>query len=74
MTENEDMPDVAADAYALAFGDFRAGYTIVDRVGIRMLRDPYTNKPYVGFYTTMRVGGFLKDSEAIKLVKCEVAA
>ena len=74
VTENEDMPDVAADAYALAFGDFRAGYTIVDRVGIRMLRDPYTNKPYVGFYTTMRVGGFLKDSEAIKLVKCEAAA
>jgi HK97 family phage major capsid protein len=73
VTENEDMPDVAADAYAIAFGDFRAGYTIVDRIGIRMLRDPYTNKPYVGFYSTMRVGGFLKDSEAIKLVKCEAA-
>jgi HK97 family phage major capsid protein len=73
VTENEDMPDVAADAYPIAFGDFRAGYTIVDRIGIRMLRDPYTNKPYVGFYSTMRVGGFLKDSEAIKLVKCEAA-
>jgi HK97 family phage major capsid protein len=73
VTENEDMPDVAADGYPIAFGDFRAGYTIVDRIGIRMLRDPYTNKPYVGFYSTMRVGGFLKDSEAIKLVKCEAA-
>lgn len=70
ITENEDMPAVGANALPLAFGDFVRGYTIVDRVGVRMLRDPYTNKPYVQFYTTKRVGGFLKDSEAIKLLKC----
>lgn len=70
VTENEDMPSVGANALAVAFGDFARGYTIVDRIGVRMLRDPYTNKPYVGFYTTKRVGGFLKDSEAIKLLKC----
>lgn len=67
--ESEDMPDIAADALPVAYGNFKRGYTIVDRVGIRVLRDPYTNKPYVGFYTTKRVGGFVADSQAIKLVK-----
>lgn len=67
--EAEDMPDVAADAYPAAFANWKRAYTIVDRVGIRVLRDPFTNKPYVGFYTTKRVGGFVADSEAIKLVK-----
>lgn len=71
VTENEDMPGVGANSLCLAFGNFQKAYTIVDRMGIRMLRDPYTHKPYVGFYTTKRVGGFLKDSEAVKLVKCE---
>jgi HK97 family phage major capsid protein len=52
-----------------AYGDFKAGYQIVDRVGIRVLRDPYTNKPNVGFYTTKRVGGGVKNFEAIKLLK-----
>lgn len=70
VTENEDMPAVGANALPVAFGDFVRGYTIVDRIGIRMLRDPYTSKPYVHFYSTKRVGGFLKDSEAIKLLKC----
>lgn len=65
----EDMPDIAAGALAVAFGNFRRGYTIVDRMGARVLRDPFTNKPYVGFYTTKRVGGFVADSEAIKLIK-----
>jgi HK97 family phage major capsid protein len=51
------------------FGDFRAGYTVVDRVGIRSLRDPYSNKPYVGFYVTKRVGGMVVNSEAIKVLK-----
>lgn len=69
VTENEDMPDVGAGTTPIAFGNFRRGYTIVDRIGIRSLRDPYTNKPYVGFYTTKRVGGMLVDSEAIKLIK-----
>lgn len=70
-TENEDMPSVGANALCLAFGNFNEGYQIVDRMGIRMLRDPYVAKPYVEFYTTKRVGGMLLNSEAIKLVKCE---
>lgn len=68
ITENEDMPDIAADANALAFGDFKRAYTIVDRIGTRVLRDPYSNKPYVGFYTTKRVGGMLVDSQAVKVL------
>lgn len=69
VVENEDMPDIAANAYAVAFGNWKRGYTIADRVGVQVLRDPYTNKPYVGFYTTKRVGGMVADSEAIKLLK-----
>ncbi len=69
VVEAEGMPDIAADSLAIAFGNFRAGYLIVDRVGIRTLRDPYSNKPYVGFYTTKRLGGAVVDSEAIKVVK-----
>lgn len=67
--ENEDMPVKAANSLSIAFADFRRGYTIVDRMGMRMLRDPYTNKPYVGFYTTKRVGGAVVNSQAIKLIK-----
>lgn len=66
--ESEDMPDIGADATAVAFGDFRRGYLIVDRVGIRVLRDPYSAKPYVLFYTTKRVGGGIQDFDAIKLL------
>lgn len=69
VVECDDMPAVAVNSLSIAFGDFRRGYTIVDRVGMRMLRDPYTNKPYVGFYTTKRVGGAVVNSEAIKLVR-----
>lgn len=69
VVEAEDMPAKAADALAIAFGNFRRAYTIVDRMGIRMLRDPYSNKPYVGFYTTKRVGGAVVNSEAIKVAK-----
>ena len=65
----EEMPAVAADALAVAYGDFKRGYTICDRIGTRVLRDPYTNKPYVMFYTTKRVGGFVSDSNAIKILK-----
>lgn len=68
IAENDDMPVVAADANAVMFGDFKRGYTIVDRMGTRMLRDPFTNKPYIGFYTTKRVGGMLVDSNAIKVM------
>ncbi|MGE0764891.1 MAG: phage major capsid protein [Hyphomicrobiaceae bacterium] len=69
VAESEDMPDMAEDATAIAFGDFRRGYLIVDRVGIRVLRDPYSSKPYVLFYTTKRVGGGVQDFNAIKLLK-----
>lgn len=67
--ENEDMPAKAASSLSIAFGNFQRGYTIVDRIGMRMLRDPYTNKPYVGFYVTKRVGGAVINSQAIKVVK-----
>lgn len=69
IAESEDMPDIAADSLSLAFGDFRRGYLIVDRVGIRVLRDPYSAKPYVLFYTTKRVGGGVQDFDAFKLLK-----
>lgn len=69
VVEAEDMPVVAANAFPIAFGNFGAGYLIVDRMGTRTLRDPYSNKPYVGFYTTKRVGGIVQNSEAIKLLK-----
>ncbi len=69
VAESEDMPDIGSDAFAIAFGDFRRGYLIVDRVGVRVLRDPYSAKPYVLFYTTKRVGGGVQDYDAIKLLK-----
>jgi HK97 family phage major capsid protein len=69
VTEAEAMPDVAANSLAIAFGDFRRGYLIVDRTGLRVLRDPYSAKPYVLFYTTKRVGGGVQDFDAIKLMK-----
>jgi HK97 family phage major capsid protein len=69
VVESEDMPALATDSYSVAFGDFRRGYLIVDRVGIRVLRDPYSSKPYVLFYTTKRVGGGVQDFDAIKLLK-----
>jgi HK97 family phage major capsid protein len=69
VTEIEDMPDVAANAFAIAFGDFRRGYLIVDRQGARVLRDPYSAKPYVLFYTTKRVGGGVQNFDAIKVMK-----
>ncbi|MDI4667163.1 phage major capsid protein [Xanthobacter autotrophicus] len=69
VVESEAMPDVAADAYAIAFGDFRRFYLVVDRAGVRVLRDPYSAKPYVLFYTTKRVGGGVQDFDAAKLLK-----
>ena len=65
----EDMPDPAADSLSIAFGDMRAAYQIVDRMGVRVLRDPYTAKPFVLFYTTKRVGGDVVNFEALKLVR-----
>lgn len=69
LVEAEDMPDIADDATPLAFGDFGRGYLVVDRAGVRVLRDPYSAKPYVLFYTTKRVGGGVQDFDAIKLLK-----
>lgn len=70
ITEAEDTATyTTTGALAVAAGDFQLGYQIVDRIGIRVLRDPYTNKPYVQFYTTARVGGDVIDFEAIKFLK-----
>ena len=65
----EDMPDSAANAHAIAFGDFAAGYTIAERTDLRILRDPFSAKPHVLFYATKRVGGDISDYAAIKLLK-----
>ena len=65
----EDMPDIAADAHAVAFGDFEAGYTVAERPDLRVLRDPFSAKPHVLFYATKRVGGDVTDFGAIKLLK-----
>jgi HK97 family phage major capsid protein len=67
---DDNMPALGAGNFPVAFGNFKRGYLIVDRVGIRVLRDPYTNKPNVQFYTTKRVGGAVVNFEAIKLLKC----
>jgi HK97 family phage major capsid protein len=73
VVEAEDMPDVAANSLSVAFGDFGRGYLVVDRAGVRVLRDPFTAKPYVLFYTTKRVGGGVQDFDAIKVLKMAVS-
>jgi HK97 family phage major capsid protein len=69
VVEAEDLAAKAANSLSIAFGNFKAGYCVVDRVGTSLIRDPFSNKPYVGFYTRKRVGGMVLDSDAIKLVK-----
>jgi HK97 family phage major capsid protein len=69
LSEIPDMPDVATNALSIAFGDFKRAYKILDRMGVRVLRDPYSNKPYVSFYTTKRVGGGLENPECMKFMK-----
>jgi HK97 family phage major capsid protein len=69
VTEADDMTDLAANSLSVAFGNFKIGYQIVDRIGTRVLRDPFTAKPYVLFYTTGRVGGDLLHFDAIKFLK-----
>lgn len=69
LTRAEDMPALTANSLSLAFGDFREAYQIVDRTGIRVLRDPYTAKPFVKFYTTKRTGGGVINYEAYKVMK-----
>lgn len=65
----EDMPDIGANAYAIAFGDFAAGYTVAERPDLRVLRDPFSAKPHVLFYASKRVGGDVSDFGAVKLLK-----
>ncbi|WP_084421965.1 phage major capsid protein [Henriciella litoralis] len=69
VTELEDMPDIGTGNAAIAFGDFRRGYLIADRQGAQVLRDPYSAKPYVLFYTTKRVGGGVQNFDAIKVME-----
>lgn len=69
VVESEDMPDIAANSMPIAFGNFRAGYLIAERSETNILRDPYSNKPYVNFYATKRIGGAVSNSEAIKLLR-----
>lgn len=69
ITEAEDMPAVAANAFPVAFGDFKEGYLIADRVGMRMTRDEITTPGFVKFYVRKRVGGKLRNTQAIKLLK-----
>ena len=69
LVEAEDMPDIAANSLSIAFGNFKAGYLIAERTETQILRDPFTNKPFVHFYATKRVGGQVANSEAIKLLR-----
>lgn len=69
----EDMPDIGANAYAIAFGDFRSGYTVAERPDMRVLRDPFSAKPHVLFYASKRVGGDVSDFAAIKLLKFAIS-
>ncbi|MEL7682128.1 phage major capsid protein [Citromicrobium bathyomarinum] len=71
VVEAEDMPDIAGGAYPIAFGNFRHGYLIAERSATQVLRDPFTNKPFVHFYATRRIGGQVLDSAAIKLLRIE---
>jgi HK97 family phage major capsid protein len=66
---DENMPAVAANSYSIAFAAWKSAYLVADRVGMRLLRDPYSSKPYVLFYNTRRVGGGIQNFEAIKLLK-----
>jgi len=69
VVEAEDMPDIGAGVCPIAFGNFRAGYLIAERTATSILRDPFTNKPFVHFYATKRIGGQVLDSDAIKLLR-----
>ncbi len=69
VVEAEDMPDIGLNSMSIAFGNFKAGYLIAERSETNILRDPYSNKPYVHFYATKRIGGALINSAAIKLMR-----
>ena len=63
------MPDIGANSLSIAFGNFKQGYLIAERAETAVLRDPYTNKPFVHFYATKRLGGSVSNSDAIKLLR-----
>jgi len=69
----EDMPALASNSFSIAFGNFQQGYQIVDGRGLRVLRDPFTNKPYVRFYTTKWTGGDIRSYDALKLIKASAS-
>lgn len=69
VVEAEDMPDIGANSLSIAFGNFQAGYVIAERSETSILRDPFSNKPFVHFYAVKRIGGGVANSEAIKLMK-----
>jgi HK97 family phage major capsid protein len=69
VVEAEEMPEIGAGTLSVAFGNFHAGYLIAERSETAILRDPYSNKPFVGFYATKRIGGCVMNAEAIKLLK-----
>jgi HK97 family phage major capsid protein len=73
VVEAEAMPDVAVDSLSIAFGNFKAGYLVAERAATAVLRDPYSNKPYVHFYAVRRIGGAVVNSEAIKVMKFAVS-
>lgn len=73
VVEAPDMPDISQGGNAIAFGNFKLGYVIAERAEITLLRDPYTNKPFVHFYACKRVGGTVVNSEAIKLLRFAAA-
>ena len=69
VVEAEDMPDIAAGSLSIAFGNFQAGYVVAERGETSILRDPFSNKPFVHFYAVKRIGGAVANSEAIKVMK-----
>jgi HK97 family phage major capsid protein len=71
-TEMAGMPNIAAGTKPILFGDFARGYLVIDRVGVRVLRDPFTAKPYINFYTTRRVGGGLLNPEVLRALNVAV--
>jgi HK97 family phage major capsid protein len=70
---DESMPDVAANSLSIAFGNFKLAYVIVDKAGVRFLRDPFTSKPNVLFYAYRRTGGGAANTQAVKLLKTVVS-
>jgi HK97 family phage major capsid protein len=69
VVEVPGMPNMTTGLVSMLFGDMAATYLVIDRVGIRVLRDPFTNKPFVHFYTTKRVGGGVQNPEYMRFIK-----